>query len=368
MKIRWNLSKNRKRPRNARSPFASTSAEASITMAHHSWNGLVSSKFESILSFLNIWFQIRGQFIFQRVNWNSIRSAIVVFLASYLFASATSAYVANKSFKNIAKSKPATLSEEALELGASSAGQSRSSTSSMRDLILQRNVFNSAGILAPDGSEKNTRKSDDQNFESSACTQEQLPVQIVGTIFTGNAKESVVIIKDSQIPDADIYKPGMVIIDHEDFEIYKVKQGVVEIRKGDQKICVDLTGRSPVDQAAQTGAPKPEASESIDIADDEMKTLLGPELARAMNEVKLIPLPAPGGPGIQGFQILALVPGSIYDRVKLQNEDIVVEVNGQSLKDPTQGYRLLESLQQQREITINFTRNGEPMVRKVRVK
>ncbi len=124
----------------------------------------------------------------------------------------------------------------------------------------------------------------------------------------------------------------------------------------------------PISSAAGPSAPRPEASESIDVGDEEMKNLLGPELARAMNEAKLIPDPAPGGSGIQGFRLLAVVPGSIYDRVKLQNEDLIIEVNGQSLKDPGQGYRLLESLQQQREITINFTRNGEPMVRKVRVK
>jgi type II secretory pathway component PulC len=246
----------------------------------------------------------------------------------------------------------------------------RTSITTVKEEIIKRNLFNSAGTIAPDADSAKDQKTNDLDFDKVACTKETLPVEVLGTIFTGNPAESVVIIKDPKVADADIYQVGKAIIDYEDYEIYKIGQGTLEIRKIDQKICLDLTGREPelVSANGGTSAPKPEASETIDISDEEMKNLLGPELARAMNEAKLIPLPVAGGTGIQGFQLLALVPGSIYDRAKLQNEDIVVEVNGQSLKDPGQGYRLLEAFQQQREITINFTRKGEPMVRKVRVK
>ncbi len=370
MKLRWDFFKKTKTSETQpRSEFGDTHA-GRPSRGTGTWRGPIATHTERVLIFLNIWFQSKGQFLLQRINWTVIRSSVFLVLGSYFAASAVSTYAAHSSFKIFLKAKGnhALSESSAMPPVTANAAQPRSSTTFMRDLILKRNVFNSEGTLAPDGDSKNERRSDDQNFEASTCVQEQLPVQVIGTIYTGDPKESVVIIKDSQVPDADIYRPGMLIIDHEDYEVYKVKQGIVEFRKGDQKVCIDLTGREPLHSVAGASAPRPEASESIDVGDEEMKNLLGPELARAMNEAKLIPDPAPGGSGIQGFRLLAVVPGSIYDRVKLQNEDLIIEVNGQSLKDPGQGYRLLESLQQQREITINFTRNGEPMVRKVRVK
>jgi type II secretory pathway component PulC len=333
-----------------------------------------SSHWDPLLQRTMVWFQVNIQPIANKLDWNVVCTSSYILAASFVLANAVSTSAAQASFKlfhSVKRAKgptPEDLPQAILMSGAMPSTQ-RTSISVVKEEIFKRNLFNSTGAIAPDG-DSSKDKSSNVDFDKVPCTKESLPVEVLGTIFTGNSAESVVIIKDPKVADADIYQVGKAIIDHEDYEIYKIGQGTLEIRKIDQKICLDLTGREP-ELASADGAgsaPKPEASETIDVSDEEMKNLLGPELARAMNEVKLIPLPVPGGTGIQGFQVLALVPGSVYDRAKLQNEDIILEVNGQSLKDPGQGYRLLEAFQQQREITINFTRKGEPMVRKVRVK
>ena len=69
-----------------------------------------------------------------------------------------------------------------------------------------------------------------------------------------------------------------------------------------------------------------------------------------------------------GFKIIAITSGSLFDKMKLSNGDVITEVNGVSLRDASQGFKLYQALQEEREITVNLTRSGEPMVRKVRVK
>ncbi len=333
----------------------------------------VSSQIGQYLLRVNAWFEVSGQPLLRQFNWSIVRNASFILASSFVCANVTSISVAHSSFKAFHLSQKMLLAAKSTSGTYTpnlTASTQRSSTSAVKDQILKRNLFNSDGTLAPELENAQGRKTSDLDFAKAPCTNEKLPVEILGTIFTGNPFSSVVILKDPKIADADIYQTGKAIIDYEDYEIYKVEQGAAEFRKGDTKICVDLTGRKPKDNAiaASSAIKSMSVTETIDLPDDEMKNLLGPELSRAMNEAKLIPDPAPDGIGIQGFRLLAIVPGSVFDRVKLQNDDLLLEVNGQSLKDPGQGYRLLEALQQQREITINFTRRGEPMVRKVRVK
>lgn len=335
---------------------------------------LGASELASLAVKLNTWALVNGQPLLRNLNWNVLRTCVFIFSLSFVFANVTSTMAAQSSFKVFNKSKKtnATVAENGATayMASGSALAGRSSSSAIKETILSRNLFNSDGTLAPEADKDLGKKSADLDFSKVQCVKEKLPVEILGTIYTGSQTDSVVIIKDSKIPDADIYQVGKAIIDYEDIEVSRIGQGTVEFRKGDTKICFDLTGREKdtIASGVAPSMPKPEATETIEIGDEEMKNLLGPELARGMNEAKLIPIPATNGVGIQGFQILAIVPGSVFDRIKLQNEDMLLEVNGQSLKDPVQGYRLIEALQQQREININFTRKGDPMVRKVRVK
>ena len=46
----------------------------------------------------------------------------------------------------------------------------------------------------------------------------------------------------------------------------------------------------------------------------------------------------------------------------------MADVNGVSLRDATQGFKLYQSLQEEREIVIGVMRGGQPTTVKVRVK
>ena len=202
-----------------------------------------------------------------------------------------------------------------------------------------------------------------------------MPVEVVGTIYTGDPLASFVSVRDSKVSDNDTYKHGDPIIEHEEYEVHKVHRGGVEFRKGDQKICValkgfekDKKGAGASSAAAQTsGSVRPDNVENVEFDSAYVQQEIGPGYANILNSAKLIPEVEAGGK-TAGFKIIAITPGSLFDKMKLGNGDVITEVNGVSLRDASQGFKLYQALQEEREITVNLMRGGEPMVRKVRVK
>ena len=335
------------------------------------------------------WFQLSALPILRRFNWKMIQGILSVMVGTFFLANSISTFAANSILsltradgksanRKSSKSGAGNLDGEgAVSVGTVALGSpSVANTVSIRKDILSRNLFNADGKLAPEANKDETkviRKDLSLDFERVECTTGELPVQINGTIFTGDPLKSFVILKDPKIADADIYKPGDAIIDHEDFEIYKVERGVLEVRKGNSKICVAISGYGKKsDMSGEFGAgtasgKSPGESKEFEFDAAFISQEIGPGYATILNCAKLIPEIDASGK-MQGFKMISIATSCLFDRVQIQNGDVVTEVNGVSLKDPGQGFKLYQSLQEERTTTINIIRNGEPITRIIRVK
>ena len=335
------------------------------------------------------WFQIRAQPMLRQFDWTLIRRCCFLVVISFVVASSVSTFAANYALNFSTKAgsksggKGGAKGTETAELellpSISAPASEGPSASELKRGILARNIFNSAGELAPEaqGDSRELTKTKGLDFASVPCTDEKLPVEVLGTIFIGDPLKSVVSVKDPKISDTDAYRAGDLIIEHEEYEVFRVFRGLVEFRKGDEKICVYLKGfNDPAKTAAVSevenkdpskGAVKPENVETLNFDANIVQQEIGPGYANILNSAKLIPEVEPSGK-VAGFKIIAISSGSLFDKMKLQNGDVLNEVNGVSLKDASQGFKLYQSLQEEREITVNFLRNNEPMVRKVLVK
>jgi len=122
---------------------------------------------------------------------------------------------------------------------------------------------------------------------------------------------------------------------------------------------------------------------------------------QVVDETKIVtvPNPAPGGPGVRkvsdnkwmvdqremlastenmsqvltqaralpymeqgktvGFRISEIVPGSIYEKIGLQNGDVIQRVNSQDVDDPAKFFQLYQGLRTERSITIDLLRSGQ---------
>ncbi len=58
-----------------------------------------------------------------------------------------------------------------------------------------------------------------------------------------------------------------------------------------------------------------------------------------------------------GFRLFAIRRGSIFDKIGLKNGDIIRNINGQAMNDPTRALALLEELRGSEDLTVSVTRN-----------
>ncbi len=62
-----------------------------------------------------------------------------------------------------------------------------------------------------------------------------------------------------------------------------------------------------------------------------------------------------------GFRLFAIRQDSLFDRIGLKNGDIISRINGQDLNDPARALAIFQELRNEREITVEVTRNKEPL-------
>lgn len=60
-----------------------------------------------------------------------------------------------------------------------------------------------------------------------------------------------------------------------------------------------------------------------------------------------------------GFKVFAIKPGSLFQRMGIENNDVVQRVNGIELNDPTRAMALLQELQGQTRLAVDVVRGGE---------
>ena len=89
-------------------------------------------------------------------------------------------------------------------------------------------------------------------------------------------------------------------------------------------------------------------SEEVDKELNNLPTLL--------NQARVIPYFKEGQH--QGFVIKAIDKGSLYEKLGLQNNDIIKQINGEKIDSPEKAFSLLKMLRNEREITLNLERQG----------
>lgn len=231
--------------------------------------------------------------------------------------------------------------------------------------ILERNIFNLSGNIPFEDMDSESEEYLLSHFEKVPCsTTEKSPVELIGIIYTENSKTNLVTMKDSQATSADVYHEGDAVFDHDGYSVYKVTGPVsVQLRKKKTKICLSLPSVSNI---ITTEAQIPnENIESYDLKLDFVKSELGDGFSKILTAARLVPEVT--NDKMQGFKIFSINSGTIFDSIKLENGDIIQNVNGINLQDPEQGFKIYEAFQDENNITLNILRNGVVITKKVTI-
>ncbi len=191
-----------------------------------------------------------------------------------------------------------------------------------------------------------------------------LPIQLVGTIVHVNPKRSVATItlknKNDQVPvkvDGEI-PDGLATVT-------KIKRNRVEFRNNssqqleyiEMKDDSKLSFNAGAKVAKQNGEvlQKSETDFELKAADVTRLTSNLPEL---LQQARAVPVMGANGQ-VEGFNLVDIMPGSIYEKLGLKKGDIIKSVNGEKIDSPGKAMDMYNALRSgSSSIQIGIGRSG----------
>ena len=203
-------------------------------------------------------------------------------------------------------------------------------------VIVEKNVF---GALGP----KNV------NATPVAKPQVKLPLVLIGT-FLQPGDTPYAIIEDDKKKVQDVFNIGDTIFG--DAKLVEIFPDKVQINRS-----------GSLEYLTIDDAPDASASSSNSGSDTEF-VVDQKELDDALQNLPLLLTQARAVPYFKdgkaiGLRMFSIKAGSMYEKVGLQNGDILKSINGNSLSDISQAMRLFETLKQERSISVSLERNRE---------
>lgn len=244
---------------------------------------------------------------------------------------------------------------------------------SVRLAVLDRNIFNSKGETPTEVETGKNEARPAQSFDPNAdCQPSSLSLELMGAIVSGAPEYSVVSLKEKGFATADHYRIGEAIIGNQQAIIHAVEPGLVVINNDGVKECLEIK-QSKYFQSIVTkegpnvGANQGEQNSSPDIDADRNRSVrleisyvereLGPGFVKILESGRLVPFEIEGA--MKGFKLVGVKSESLWRKVGLSSGDVLTSVNGISMAEPDKGFSIFESLQNDKEIRVEYLEKGE---------
>lgn len=175
-----------------------------------------------------------------------------------------------------------------------------------------------------------------------------LPLSLIG-VFLPEGDEPYAIIQDDKKNLQDVFSPTESIFGAA--KLVAIFPDKVEIdRNGTKEVLV-----------MDTSAAKGEAVTTGQTSENEFSVEEG-ELDKALENLPLLLTQARAVPYFKdgkavGLRLFAIRTGSLFEKIGLQNGDVLKSVNGNSLADLSQAMQLFQKLKEERSISLSLERN-----------
>ncbi len=226
--------------------------------------------------------------------------------------------------------------------------------------IISRNLFNSHGLIP--GEEENTGSPKDADL-GGAPIKTTLPLNLIGTLIMSNELRSIATLEDKS---ASLVYPVQV-----NDEI----PGKVKIIKIEPKKVIFLNKASSrreyveLPDDSQNQNPRLLLTKSkggIEKVAPTQFNVSRTEVDRALADFNNILTQARAVPNFEngiaaGYKLFQIVPGSIYDKLGLQNGDVITGLNGQPMNDPGKAFEMLNELKTSSHLELQVKKDGRPI-------
>lgn len=234
-------------------------------------------------------------------------------------------------------------------------------SSGVYNSIANRNIFASNGII-PDALVDKTKGGGQKENDPVPS---QLPLNLIGTLVHSNPSKSIAAIEVRGKNQVVSYSPGKEIEGMA--SIMKVERQKVifrnlnsnrleyiEMKKDGNKVAFGSGAKtSPVGKEVQkTG----DNTFSIKRADLLKYTN---DLSSILMQARAVPNREPGTGNINGFRILDMQPGSIYEQLGIQRMDVIKSVDGTPVDSPAKAMELYNTFKNSPKVSLQVERNGK---------
>lgn len=144
-------------------------------------------------------------------------------------------------------------------------------------------------------------------------------------------------------------------------QIVKVQRDKITLRRADGSTTeiqvVDDTKIVNISRPAVNGGGVRKLSEGKWMVDQREVTASTENINQLLTQARALPYMEQGK--TVGFRISEIVPGSLYEKIGLQNGDVIQKINSQDVDDPAKFFQMYQSLREERNITIDLIRGGQ---------
>jgi general secretion pathway protein C len=187
---------------------------------------------------------------------------------------------------------------------------------------------------------------------SGAPTAETSAYKLIGTV-EGDAFSGAVL-EDAtgqafyriheKLPDGS----RIVKVQHDSVLIRRADGGTTELQVVDETKIVNVT---------RPGGGVKRLGEGKFVVDQREVTGSTENLNQLLTQARALPYMEQGK--TVGFRISEIVPGSMYEKIGLQNGDVIQRINSQDVDDPGKFFQMYQNLKEERNVSIDLIRGGQ---------
>lgn len=288
----------------------------------------------------------------QRLTWQRLLSAIDIVsltLVAYLCAGIWWQVVESQLAGTLA----------APEVSPSSVRQNQPVSPAKHDLgvVLQRNLFSSGGSASSPDSEQ-------ARIDALAAT--SLNLQLLGTVaVTGSdgRVEPWAVILDKSSGKQDVYHQGDIIAQATIRKILRAKV-VLGVQGRDEILAMDMNPRGG--GAVRGSNAGGGTGNRIELNRQELQGAMA-NMSSILSQVEIKPVAGDNGAS-SGFSLDRIAGGSLFDKIGLQNGDVIQGANGKAVTSPDDAFAIYQGLKNQSRVSLTILRNGKPETVNVHIK
>lgn len=234
--------------------------------------------------------------------------------------------------------------------------------------IISRNLFSRDGLI-PEDDMPNLKRDPSKD----PAVRSSLPMNLLGTIIFENTSRSVATLQESgsnlifpvQKEDEIPGKIKITTVERNKCTFINLENNrleYIDLPEGPSSAALQLQSRVPIG-ASSNAAPSAQIKDLGDnrfqiAKTDLQKSLQNP--AELLTQARAVPNMEGGVQ--KGFKIFQIVPGSLYSKLGIQDNDVILGVNGEPMNDPGKALQLMQELTNSSHVELKVSRAGKESV------